>query len=544
MRLVLAALMAGLSTGAALAQANITASILPSARSVTVGNPATAFAAVTNLGDAEAQNCRLALLNGVDASFSYQTTTPANVLSGTPDTPVNIAAGATQNFLFSLTPNSVFSDTTAIIDFVCDNSVRATYRPGLTEFVLSSDNNAPDILAIGSTISGDGVARVSAPTGFVPFAVSAINIGSGNPGPDINAPATGNNEATITVRPENGALELPIVYDICEANASSVCIGPRGASVTAQIGDQPSFFVVRALGQNAGIPLLPDVVRTDVVFEDAGGIQRGRTSVALTVTGRAVNPQTDNTPSGIWQFDVSGPAMEHGEIFQGTLVVDGAGGVTAYSDGERYGQNDAEYGFFGEFTADASASPSPTFGGVVQDIYDNNAPATGYLPSGTWQPENEIRGNLNLPTDLAGVDQPQLTANTTRRIRAVYSLLTRRAVTQAGIAGTYDLVDEDNGALQDIGDIIIDAQGNMTGSVSDGTNTCQTTGMITQVNASQNIFFVDMSLSGACQYAAQYSGHAAQTDDADLNMTNGLAMIFANQNALVNVALVPDAQFP
>ncbi|MEE2567012.1 hypothetical protein [Hyphobacterium marinum] len=530
------------------AQASISGSILPSARSTGVGTPATAFAAIANGGDAQADNCRPECFNcgpgAVDAAFSYQTTTPANALSGTPNTPANIPAGETQNYLFSLTPNSVFSGQAAVIDFVCDNGVRGTYRPGLTDFILSSDPNSPDILAIASTISGDGVARITTPNGFIPFAVSAVNIGSGDPpAGDLSSPSAGNNQATIRVYPEAGGLDLPLLYDICEANNLSQCIGPRGTSVSAQIGDQPSYFVVRALGQGAGVPFFPDIVRVNVVFESQDETQRGRTSVAAIVTGPSVG-QNDTMPVGIWNMDVSGPAAGFGEIGEGMIVIDGGGGLTAFANVEILGANGSEYGFFGEVGADSGATP-PTFTGSVFDINDNN-PAVSYDFNGIWGPQTVVRGNLTVPaTDGPDLSGPQLANNQTRRIRAVYDQLTDRAVTQAGIAGTYDLVDEDGGTPRDIGDITIDAQGQLSGTVSDqSANICQATGDMTQVQAGKNIFFVNMTLTGACQFASMYSGHAAQMDDPDNGITNGLAMIFGNQNAIVQIALVPDAQFP
>ncbi|WP_421791015.1 alpha/beta hydrolase [Hyphobacterium sp.] len=535
-----------LCSAANFSAATIAASILPGARAVTVGNPATAFAAITNIGESAAENCRLELLNSVDAAFSYQTTSPANALTGTVDTPVNIAAGQTQNFLFSLTPNSVFSGTTAIIDFVCDGSVRATYRPGLTDFVLSSDADAPDILAIGSTLSADGVARVGSPTGFVPFAVSAINIGAGDATPDLDAPAAGNNQATITVTPEDGGLALPIAYDICEANASSVCVGPRGPSVTAQIGDQPSFFVVRALAQNAGIPLFPDIVRSNVVFRDGSNVVRGRTSVAVTVEGRVVDTNLDSMPAGIWAMDIGGAALEHGEIFQGTLVIDPGGGHSALSDGERFGQNHTQYGFFERtLTTNNSDTPQPSFSGSVLEIVGGNGPAASRDIGGRWMPENFIRGNVT-PTAAGpgGVDAPSLLADQPRRIRAVYSLLSRRTVTQAGIAGVYDLVDEENGQPRELGTVTISAQGIMSGNVSDGTNACQLNGTMILPQAGLNVFTVGINLTGGCQFAGSYFGHSAQLDDPDGAYTNGLAMIFGGTNAMVSVVLIPDAQFP
>lgn len=549
MRFILSVVAAGVCfTAPAVAQVNISGSLLPSSRSVDVGETATAFAAITNANNssATATNCRPECFNcgpgSVDATFGYQTTTALNVLSGPPNTPADIAPGTTQNYVFSLTPNSSFNETAAVIDFVCDGGVRANYRPGLTDFILSAGAGAPDILPIASTLSLDGVARVLTPSGFIPFSVAAINIGSGDPGPD--GPDTGfagNNEATITVTPEHGGLELPLRYDICEANSLAVCTGARSTSVTVQIGDSPSYFVVRALGEGAGVPFYPDIVRVTLNFTDSGGILRGRTSVAAVVAGPTPG-QDDTNPEGIWFFDISGStSTAFGEIGEGILVIDEAGGYTAYGNFETLGQNGNEYGLYGEVSV-----PDPdSFSGIAFELEDNN-PAVQHDFAGTWQHNTFVRGNItSVASDNPGVSGPSLIAGQPRRLRAVYSTLTARSVSLPGLAGSYDLVDEENGSLADIGDITISSLGEMTGTVSDqGGNTCDASGAIVHVNQNENIFFVNLQLTGPCQFAAGYGGHAAQMDDPDNGFTDVIAMIFGNENVMVQVALVPSGQLP
>jgi hypothetical protein len=46
------------------------------------------------------------------ANFSYQATNPVNQPVGNPNTPVNIAAGAAQNFVISLTPTAAIARRT------------------------------------------------------------------------------------------------------------------------------------------------------------------------------------------------------------------------------------------------------------------------------------------------------------------------------------------------------------------------------------------------------------------------------------------------
>ena len=89
------------------APTSIVAAVLPSSRSVQVGTTATAFATIINAGTVTATSCGIELLSSIPANFSYQTTDSAtNALIGRPDTPVNIAPGRLQTYVFSLTPNT------------------------------------------------------------------------------------------------------------------------------------------------------------------------------------------------------------------------------------------------------------------------------------------------------------------------------------------------------------------------------------------------------------------------------------------------------
>ena len=78
----------------------LVAAVLPASRSAVVGNPVTAFATIINAGTSTANKCGIApdATLPLPIDFSYQTTDPAtNALTGTLNTPVDIAAGAAQS---------------------------------------------------------------------------------------------------------------------------------------------------------------------------------------------------------------------------------------------------------------------------------------------------------------------------------------------------------------------------------------------------------------------------------------------------------------
>jgi hypothetical protein len=118
----------------------LVAAVLPSSRSVEVGGtPATAFATIINSGSSAATGCAIVPVTSVPASFLYQTTNPAtNALTGSPNTPVAIAAGGSQSFLIAFTPNAPFVPTVVMLGFDCVGIDAAPSYAGVDTLLLSA----------------------------------------------------------------------------------------------------------------------------------------------------------------------------------------------------------------------------------------------------------------------------------------------------------------------------------------------------------------------------------------------------------------------
>lgn len=83
----------------------LVAAVLPTSRSVEIVATPTAFATIIDAGPADAATCTIAPATSIPASFLFQTTDPTtNALTGTPNTPANIAAGQAQSLVIALTP--------------------------------------------------------------------------------------------------------------------------------------------------------------------------------------------------------------------------------------------------------------------------------------------------------------------------------------------------------------------------------------------------------------------------------------------------------
>jgi uncharacterized protein (TIGR03118 family) len=244
------------------------AAVLPASRSVQLGNSATAFATIINSGMTAATGCGIAPTTTVPASLVFQTTDPTtNALTGTANTPANIAAGASQSFVIAFTPTSAFSPTNVAFNFGCANANPAPSIIGVNTLNLSaSASPVPDIVALAA--SGDpGFVDIPGATGTGDFAVATVNLGSA---------------ATITAAANTGTANLPVTLTLCQTNSSSgACVAAPAPAVTTSIAANatPTFGIF--VTGSAAVANSPGVNRVFVTFIDSAGLLRGETSVAV-----------------------------------------------------------------------------------------------------------------------------------------------------------------------------------------------------------------------------------------------------------------------
>jgi len=247
----------------------IVAAVLPGSRSVQLGFSATAFATIINLGPGTAIGCGMAAITNLPAAFNYQTTNPAtNAVIGSPNTPINIAEGAAQSFVFALTLSAPIAPTDVELGFVCTNANRAAINPGLNTLLLSaSATPVPDIVALAATTTNDGIVNIPGTNGTGAFSVATVNVGT---------------TATITASADTGAAALPINILLCETNpATGACISAIGPSVATTInaGATPTFGIF--VQGSGNVPFDPAGNRVFVRFTDGVNVPRGATSVAV-----------------------------------------------------------------------------------------------------------------------------------------------------------------------------------------------------------------------------------------------------------------------
>ncbi|MEE2565714.1 reprolysin-like metallopeptidase [Hyphobacterium marinum] len=263
----------------------VVSSVLPITRSVQNGTAATAFATIINpaANGTTATGCGLRLGGASGSQFSYQTTTSANALTGTANTPVDIASGGAQNFIFTVTSAATFADnsqhaiasdfdeTDLFIEAFCTNRRSAEYVLGLNSLTFSSSATAvPDVIALAATVGNTGRVEVPTTGNMVgAFSVAVTNLGAAG---------------AIIVSPDTGGRTLAIdKIEVCQTNPTTgACSGARGLTASVNLEqDDTATFAVFVRGTGAAIDNDPARNRVFVRFLEGGVTERGATTVAV-----------------------------------------------------------------------------------------------------------------------------------------------------------------------------------------------------------------------------------------------------------------------
>jgi len=261
----------------------LSAAVLPNSRSVQVGATATVFATVINTTFSSVTGltgCRIALASAIPATFAFQTTNPGtNTVTGTPNTPVNLARFASQTFILSITPTAPISPTEVQFRFFCDTGPDAPTAPGLNTVLLSAPTTpVADVIAtvLPTGSFNGGLLVVDRNTHEGSFAVSALNVG-----------VTDN----ITVSADTGSANLPVTVTLCQTTiATAGCVTPAGSSVSVPMAAGAGVGLAVFVTATGGIPSDPAANRIFVRFKDSSGATRGATSIAVAVQGFPAPP--------------------------------------------------------------------------------------------------------------------------------------------------------------------------------------------------------------------------------------------------------------
>jgi len=310
-----AALIAGLFVLSAPAQSQtLQSSVLPNARVVANDETATVLMTVLNSGQTDATNCTVASsARGSTLSDLHWTQLVAGVPTGAQDAPFFVPAGGRTDLVIASTDSG--STYTVGLRAVCDGGVESPVYTGVNTVTLTFRNSSSDILPVIATLSGDGVIRFNPATRRAVFAVSAVNIGV---------------ERNVRVSGRSiGLLDEPTLStQICETDASGVCLSARTATVDVTLGATPRFFSVAVTAQEGdGIPFFPQLIRYELQFEDQTNFSRATTTAALYLPLQTYDPAFANWPDGVYRLsarnadDVTGSNVSPGYLVIGNEEV-------------------------------------------------------------------------------------------------------------------------------------------------------------------------------------------------------------------------------
>ncbi|MCZ7394650.1 MAG: S8 family serine peptidase [Candidatus Methanoperedens sp.] len=241
----------------------LVSSITPNSRNAQVGTPITIFMSVINGGTATATGVSVSQAPPLEpATVSY---TPWNgtAFTGPANTPVNIPAGGTANFVLTITATSAFSSSPMTFNVSGTNAAAAPISGVNTLTISGSLVQLPDVIMISTNLNVS--TAVNTPTFF---AVATSNVG---------ASATG---VSLVVTVPSSITGL--ATQVNQTNpATGAIIGPA-TGVTINAGAQPSFAVF--LTPTQPIAFDPTNNRITLQLKDGSGNVIGAQSIALSTT--------------------------------------------------------------------------------------------------------------------------------------------------------------------------------------------------------------------------------------------------------------------
>lgn len=251
----------------------LAASVLPSSRSVGLGVGATGFATIINAGATDARRCRVLAPEGPAVTVSFQETNPVtNAPVGQENPLVDIPAGESRSFVFTVRSAEALRELELALSFVCVNSNRAATFPGINTLLFSAEAiPSADVIALAATIDQDGIVKLDSETDSGVFSMATVNLGASS-------------DVMVTV--DSGDAELGLSLSICQTNpVTAQCINPTVPGtdpviLRVEAGGTPTFGVF--VSGTTPIDLDPARNRLFVRVRDPAGVIRGGTSVAVT----------------------------------------------------------------------------------------------------------------------------------------------------------------------------------------------------------------------------------------------------------------------
>jgi len=241
----------------------LVSAITPNSRNAQIGTPVTLFMSVQNYGNGTATGVSIGQETTLAATVSYQQWN-GTALIGSADTPLDIAAGATADFVLTINATSAFSSSPMTFSVSSTNGATAPISAVNTLTISANATPSADVIMISTNLN------VSTPVNNGTFfALATMNVGG--------ASATG-----VSLVVEVPTSITGLAYQVNQTNATTGDIIGPATGLTIAVNAQPTFGVW--LTPTQAITFDPTNNRITLKLVDVNGKVIGAQSVAVSTT--------------------------------------------------------------------------------------------------------------------------------------------------------------------------------------------------------------------------------------------------------------------
>ncbi|MFA4956987.1 MAG: S8 family serine peptidase [Candidatus Methanoperedens sp.] len=237
--------------------------ITPNSRNAQVGTPVTLFLSVINYGTATATDVSITQASSLPATVNYQQWNNI-AFTGSPNTPVDMPADSTANFVITINATSAFDSSSMTFNVSGTNVAAALISAVNTLTNSASVTPSADVIMMSTSL--DVSTAVNTPT---VFAVATSNVG-GASATDVSL-----------------ILDIPstisgLVYQLNETHPANGTIKGPATGLNITVGAQPTFAVFLIPTQ----PIAYDPANNRITLQlvDSNGKIIGAQSVAVSTT--------------------------------------------------------------------------------------------------------------------------------------------------------------------------------------------------------------------------------------------------------------------
>ncbi len=237
----------------------LVSSITPNSRNAQLGTPVTLFMSVINYGTGTATDVNIEQESDLNATVSYQQWN-GTAFIGSPNTPADIAAGETANYVLTINATSAFDSSSMTFNVSSTNGATAPISAVNTLTVAASATPIADVIMMSTNLNVSGSLN-----NWEDFAVATTNVGA--------------NATNVTFNVVVPSSITGLITQVNQTYTNGSIKGPA-TGLTINAGEQPTFAVFVYPTQAISLDLVSHRITVELV--DGNGTVIGAQSVAIS----------------------------------------------------------------------------------------------------------------------------------------------------------------------------------------------------------------------------------------------------------------------